>query len=227
MSCAFGGTGPSGGRRSTSSAPPKRTRYVRFEWPPGNCETSQLARRGRGRRSRRRRQMPRADRPRARVQSSCSVGRTSRVSPVHGRARLSCAPCASTSPNSRRRWPRASPRSWTSTSIRTKRRSAADRRRRSLAADRHRRGAEAEGARGRAVEPVPAGERVRRRPDEPRVRAALRDHGPLAGVRARGLQLLGARHRQHGSAGALRHRPSSGSSGSSRCSPARSARASR
>ena len=38
-----------------------------------------------------------------------------------------------------------------------------------------------------------------------RVRAALRDHGPLARLRAGGLQLLGARHRQHGSAGALRH----------------------
>ena len=53
-----------------------------------------------------------------------------------------------------------------------------DRRGRPLAADGDRRGAEAEGARRRAVEPVSARERVRRRPDQPRVRAALRDHGP-------------------------------------------------
>ena len=45
---------------------------------------------------------------------------------------------------------------------------------------------------------------ARRGPHEPRVRAAGRDHGPRP-VRARGLQLLGARHRQHGGAGALRH----------------------
>ena len=45
----------------------------------------------------------------------------------------------------------------------------------------------------------------RRRADQHRVRAALRDHGPVPGVCARGLQLLGAGHRQHGSARALRH----------------------
>ncbi len=39
------------------------------------------------------------------------------------------------------------------------------------------------------------------------------------------VQLLGARHRQHGDARALRHRRSRRSSGSSRCSTARSARA--
>ncbi len=37
------------------------------------------------------------------------------------------------------------------------------------------------------------------------IRAALRDHGPCPLV-VRGLQLLGAGHRQHGDAGALRHR---------------------
>ena len=35
------------------------------------------------------------------------------------------------------------------------------------------------------VEPVPAGERVRRRADQRRVRAALRDHGPRARLRRR------------------------------------------
>ena len=39
-------------------------------------------------------------------------------------------------------------------------------------------GAEGEGARRGALEPVPARERARRRADEPRIRAALRDHGP-------------------------------------------------
>ena len=81
-----------------------------------------------------------------------------------------------------------------------------DRRRRSLAADRDRRGAQAQGARRRPVEPVSAGERVRRRADQRRVRAALRDHGPRARLRTGSVQLLGAGHRQHGSAGALRHR---------------------
>ncbi len=82
----------------------------------------------------------------------------------------------------------------------------ADRRRRSLAADADRRGAETESERGRPVEPVSAGKRVRRRTDEHGVRAALRDHGPLARVCAGSVQLLGARYRQHGSARPLRHR---------------------
>ena len=47
-----------------------------------------------------------------------------------------------------------------------------------LAAGADHRGAEAEGARRRAVEPVPAGERPRRRADQPGIRAAVRDHGP-------------------------------------------------
>ena len=46
---------------------------------------------------------------------------------------------------------------------------------------------------------------LRRRADQPRVRAALRDHGPRRRLRARSVQLLGARHRQHGSARPLRH----------------------
>ena len=41
-------------------------------------------------------------------------------------------------------------------------------------------------------------------PDEPGVRAARRDHGPRA-LGLRGLQLLGAGHRQHGDDRALRH----------------------
>ena len=40
--------------------------------------------------------------------------------------------------------------------------------------------------------------------DEPRIRTAVRDHGP-GSLRARGVQLLGAGHRQHGSAVALRN----------------------
>ena len=39
--------------------------------------------------------------------------------------------------------------------------------------------------------------------DESRIRAAVRNHGPFADG-ARSIQLLGAGHRQHGSAGALR-----------------------
>ena len=66
----------------------------------------------------------------------------------------------------------------------------------------------------------------RRGLDEPRVRAAVRDHGPRA-VGARSLQLLGARHRQHGNDRALRHATSRRRNGSSRCSTARSARPSR
>ena len=45
---------------------------------------------------------------------------------------------------------------------------------------------------------------ARRRPDQPRVRAAVRDHGPLP-IGPEVVQLLGARHRQHGGAGPLRH----------------------
>ncbi len=73
-----------------------------------------------------------------------------------------------------------------------------------LAAAGHHRAPEAAGARGRTVEPLPPRERVRRRAHEPGIRPARRDHGPRALVE-RGLQLLGARHRQHGGAGALRH----------------------
>ena len=55
------------------------------------------------------------------------------------------------------------------------------------------------------MEPVPARERVRRRALQPRLRARLRGDGTFP-LRARGLQLLGARYRQHGGAGPLRHR---------------------
>ena len=55
-----------------------------------------------------------------------------------------------------------------------------DRRGRPLAADPHRRGAEGEGQGREALEPLPARERARRRAHQPRVRAARRDHGPVA-----------------------------------------------
>ena len=82
-------------------------------------------------------------------------------------------------------------------------------RRQSLAAHRDHGGAEAQGEGGEPVESVPAALRARRRALQSRVRAPVRDHGALAS-RARGLQLLRARHRQHGSAGPLRHARAAG-----------------
>ena len=61
-------------------------------------------------------------------------------------------------------------------------------------------GAEGRGPQARPVEPVPARRRLRRRADQPRVRAARRDHRPQLAPRARGAQLRRARHRQHGGA---------------------------
>ncbi len=55
------------------------------------------------------------------------------------------------------------------------------------------------------MEPVPAGIGTGRRPDQHRIRTAGRNHGQL-GPRPGSVQLLGAGHRQHGSAGALRQR---------------------
>ena len=57
-------------------------------------------------------------------------------------------------------------------------------------------------------------DRARRRADQPPVRAALRDHGPQPVPRSRGVQLLGARHRQHGAARAVRHRGAEATGGS-------------
>ncbi len=56
------------------------------------------------------------------------------------------------------------------------------------------------------VEPVPARRRVRRRTHQPPVRPARRDHRPVPAARADRHQLRGARHRQHGGAGAVRRR---------------------
>ncbi len=89
------------------------------------------------------------------------------------------------------------------------------------------RGAQGRGALARPVEPLPSRPRVRARADQRRVRAAGRDHGPLRRPRARGDQLLGARHGQHGGPHAVRHRRSRRSGGCARCSTARSARRSR
>src|SRR5205085_10121502 len=70
-------------------------------------------------------------------------------------------------------------------------------------------GAATEAEHRRIVEPVHDGKRIRRGADKPRIRAALRDPGPLAD-RTRGLQLLGARYRQYGNAGPLWHEGTAG-----------------
>ena len=73
------------------------------------------------------------------------------------------------------------------------------------------RGAQGRGARARAVEPVPAPDpRVRGRTDQPPVRPAGGDHGPQPVDRAGGHQLLGAGHREHGDALAVRDRGAAG-----------------
>ena len=74
------------------------------------------------------------------------------------------------------------------------------------------------------VEPLPAAQdAVDRRPVEPRLRAAGRDHGSLrAGVR--GVQLLRARHREHGDPRHVRHRRAAGAVAAAAAGRARSAR---
>src|SRR5262245_46825597 len=67
------------------------------------------------------------------------------------------------------------------------------------------RGVETEGQGRGIVEYVSARKRIRRGIDQPGIRAAVRDYGARAMV-GRGLQLLGARHRQYGSPGPLRDR---------------------
>ena len=79
----------------------------------------------------------------------------------------------------------------------------------------------------RAVEPLPSAPRVGPGSDERGVRAARRDHGPLAAPGAGGDELQRSRHREHGGADALRHRRSTRSAGCARCWTARSARRSR
>ncbi len=85
-----------------------------------------------------------------------------------------------------------------------------------VAADRTDRATETQGARRRPVESVPAGIRARRRTDEPRIRAAVRNHGPRA-LGAGSVQLQRARHRQHGNDRALRQRGATSANGSNRC----------
>ena len=85
-----------------------------------------------------------------------------------------------------------------------------------------------QGPRGRgALEPLHARRALRRRAHQLGVRDALRGDGPQPGDRADGVQLLGARHRQHGDPRRARHRRAEATHGSSRCSTARSAPASR
>ena len=71
------------------------------------------------------------------------------------------------------------------------------------------RGAQGRGPKTRPVEPLSPAPRHRRGSDEPRIRAAGRDHGPQL-HRPRGVQLQRPRHRQHGGARAVRHRRAPG-----------------
>ena len=94
------------------------------------------------------------------------------------------------------------------------------------------RGAEAEGARAGPVEPVPAADAGGKGSKAAAATSASNlEYAPLCEIMGRvpwaprGLQLLGARHRQHGDDRALRHARARRSAGSSRCSTARSARA--
>ena len=90
------------------------------------------------------------------------------------------------------------------------------------------RGAQGPGARARAVEPVPAADpRPRRGPDERAVRAARGDHRPQPVDRARGAELLGAGHREHGAPVALRHAGAEGALARAAARRRRSARRSR
>jgi hypothetical protein len=123
--------------------------------------------------------------------------------------------------------------SWTTTSTRprqpTPRAGRQHGRRQALDAAADHRKPQAQGPGRRAVEPVPAGGHAEAsgyhgaRPDQPGIRAPGRNHGPRA-LGQRGLQLLGARHRQHGNHRPLRQTRKTRPAGSSRCSRARSAR---
>ena len=91
------------------------------------------------------------------------------------------------------------------------------------AADRDPRRAEGQGQGARPVEFLADRLRARLRPDHRRICLSRRGDGQGAS-RRRDLQLLGARHRQHGGAGALRLERAQASNGWRRCSRARSAR---
>ena len=87
-------------------------------------------------------------------------------------------------------------------------------------------GAEDRGAQARPLEPLHARGRPRRQALEPRLRAAVRGDGRVAAA-VGGDELRGARHRQHGDPRPVRHAAPAGAVARSRCSTARSARASR
>ena len=87
-------------------------------------------------------------------------------------------------------------------------------------------GAEGEGAAAGPVEPVPARVRPRRRADQSRIRAAVRDHGPLVD-RPRRCSTATRRTPATWKCSCATARPSRRRSGWRRSSPARSARPSR
>ena len=70
-------------------------------------------------------------------------------------------------------------------------------------------GAEDRSEKARPLEPLPPGGRARSGPLERRLRAVVRSHGHVAAAR-RGDELLGARHRQHGDPGPVRHTAAAG-----------------
>ena len=190
MSCAVGGTGPSGGRRTTmlDVAEPHQVGQVRVAAGKlrdlaGRATTSRpwnLLRAAGARAAMRRAAANRAvrrDGPRARrlqrARLMAAAYTIMRAMHSSTRAQVAGSSARLAAFMDEHVYPERSDVP------------SADRRGRSLAADGDRRGAEAEGARRRAVESVSARERVRRRADQRRVRAALRNHGARARRSAR------------------------------------------